>query len=281
MLVLAANYLQRDIYFIGQPLENHLPWHCCVYRPSSMSKANQVIETGDQILLTVSDCVELIASAKIEDPLHFPLILRFTDRQYSAYVHCTRTIPGYTGVSAGDSSGEDMNISQDDLSDEEMKGDDDSSAGCSVPQLGSAGGGHRELSTRLAAAEITHTLRRAIQLILRCSASSHYPALLEFLVNTVAVSSAAAQLRFGATDLVQLSPADIRLIQLEFHIPDTVMIQWHSWAAERAYHSNDLIGAPDSRLSQGTGPGSVPCASVSAESSGSSAPPLSLPATPF
>ena len=136
------------------------------------------------------------------------------------------------------------------------------------------------MSTRLAAADITHTLRRATQLILQCSASSRYPAILNFLVNSVAVSSAAAQLRFGATDLVQLSPADIRLIQLEFHIPDTVMIQWHSWAAERAYHSNDLIGAPDSRLSQGTGPGSVPCESVSADSSGGSSPPLSLPSTP-
>ena len=88
-----------------------------------------MIETGDQLLLTVSDCVERIESAKIEDPLHFPLILWFTDCQYSAYVHCTRTIPADTEVSAGDSSSEDMDISQEDLSDEEMKGDDGSSAG--------------------------------------------------------------------------------------------------------------------------------------------------------
>lgn len=35
------------------------------YRPSSMSKANQVVEIGDRFILTVSDCVGMIATAKI------------------------------------------------------------------------------------------------------------------------------------------------------------------------------------------------------------------------
>ena len=109
---------------------------------------------------------------------------------------------------------------------------------------------------------MTQTLRPAIQLIPRCSTSSQYPKLLDFPVYTIAVSSAAAQISFGATDLLQLSPADIRLLQLDFHIPDTAMSEWNTWAGG-ASHSDDLIGAPDFRLSQGTGSGSVPCATVS------------------
>ena len=49
MLLTAANFLQRDVYVIWQPNESHHPWHCCVYRPSSMTKANKVVETGEQL----------------------------------------------------------------------------------------------------------------------------------------------------------------------------------------------------------------------------------------
>ena len=44
-------------------------------------------------------------------------------------MHGTRSVPADPEVSAGDSSGEDMDISQDDLSDEEIKEDDDGSDG--------------------------------------------------------------------------------------------------------------------------------------------------------
>ncbi|TDH68437.1 uncharacterized protein CCR75_003567 [Bremia lactucae] len=68
------------------------------------------------------------------------------------------------------------------------------------------------------------TLRQDIQLILRCSASSRYPALLEFLVNMVAASSAGTQLRLMTTNLLQTSPAETQRLQLDYRIPDTVMI---------------------------------------------------------
>ena len=54
-----------------------------------MSKTFQVIKTDEKIILTVSDCVDLMLTAKKGEPLHFYIILWYTDRQYSAYVHCT------------------------------------------------------------------------------------------------------------------------------------------------------------------------------------------------
>ena len=112
MLLTAANFVQRDVYVVGQPSDFLHPWHCCVYRTSSMTQANRVIETGEQLILTVSECVERIATAKRANPSHFPLILRYTDRHYSAYVHCTLPGPSDSGVSGDDGSGEDMDISQ-------------------------------------------------------------------------------------------------------------------------------------------------------------------------
>ncbi|TDH67160.1 uncharacterized protein CCR75_009301 [Bremia lactucae] len=105
------------------------PWNYCLYRPSSMTKANNVIETGEQLILTVSACVEMIATAKRADPINFPLILRYTDRHCLFYVHCTLPGPHDSGVSADDGSGEDMDISQDEISKKEMKGEDESLAG--------------------------------------------------------------------------------------------------------------------------------------------------------
>ena len=121
---MTAKFLQSVIYVLGQPIELHLSWHRCVYRPSSMNKTNKVIETGKQFILTVSECVELIATAKRGELLQFPLIL-YKDRHYLAYVHCTVLVPGDTIASTADSSGEDMDISQDEMSDEEMKEDDE------------------------------------------------------------------------------------------------------------------------------------------------------------
>ncbi|TDH72924.1 hypothetical protein CCR75_005508 [Bremia lactucae] len=76
MLLMAANFLQRD--------------------------ANKVIETGDQLILTISECVEMIATAKRADPINLTLILWYTDRHYSAYVHCTLPGPHDSGVLADD-----------------------------------------------------------------------------------------------------------------------------------------------------------------------------------
>ncbi|TDH67013.1 hypothetical protein CCR75_000057 [Bremia lactucae] len=128
MLLTAANFLQRD-YVIGQPSDIPHPWNCCLYRPSSMSKAKKVIETGEQLILTVSECVEMIATAERADPINFPLTLRYIDRHYSAYIHCTLPGPHDSGVLADDGSSEIMDISQDEISDDVMKGEDDGLAG--------------------------------------------------------------------------------------------------------------------------------------------------------
>ena len=118
-----------------------------------------------------------------------------------------------------DSSGEDMDISQDEMSDEEMKEDDEGLAEVvGVDTWPLWGGDISELSTRLATGNITYTLRRDIKLIIRCLAASRYPALLELLVNTVATSSADAQLRLLATDLLQISPAAIQRMQIDYNI---------------------------------------------------------------
>ena len=90
-----------------------------------MNETNKVIETVKQLILTVSECLELIATAKQGDQLQFPFTLRYTDRHYSAYVHCTVPVPGGAMVSTADSSGKDMDISQDKMSDDEMKEDDE------------------------------------------------------------------------------------------------------------------------------------------------------------
>ena len=191
-----------------------------------MNKTNKVIETGKQFILTVSECVELIATAKRGELLQFPLIL-YKDRHYLAYLHCTVLVPGDTMASTADSSGEDMDISQDEISDDKMKEDDEGLAevvGADTSPLW--GGDISELSTRLAACNITYTLRRDIRLIIRCSAASRYLALLEFLVNIVATSSADAQLHLLATDLLQISKAAIQRIRIDYNVSGTMMGQW-------------------------------------------------------
>uniref|UniRef100_A0AAV1V1V1 Uncharacterized protein n=1 Tax=Peronospora matthiolae TaxID=2874970 RepID=A0AAV1V1V1_9STRA len=118
---------------------------------------------------------------------------------------------------ADDGSGEDMDISQDEISDEEMKGEDDGPAGV----VGAAvwprwEGDINKLSTSLAAGDITYTLRREIWLVLRFSASSRFPALLDFLVNSAVVSSADTQLRLMDTILLQTNPAVTQRLQLGY-----------------------------------------------------------------
>ncbi|TDH66306.1 hypothetical protein CCR75_005509 [Bremia lactucae] len=63
---------------------------------------------------------------------------------------------------------------------------------------------------------MTYTLRQDIHLNLRWS---RYPALLEFLVNTVAASSADTQLRLMTTNLLQTSPAETQRLQLAYRLP--------------------------------------------------------------
>ena len=64
-------------------------------------------------------------------------------------------------VSVDDGSGEDMDISEGEISDEEMKGEDDGQAGV-VGAATQPRWGRNKLSTILAASVITYTLRRDI-----------------------------------------------------------------------------------------------------------------------
>ena len=192
--------------------------------------------------MTVSECVERIATCKRANTPHFPLILRYTNRHYSAYVHCTLPGPSDSVVSVDDGSSEDMDISEGEISDEEMKGEDDGQAGVVGAATQPRWGDINELSTRLAASAITYTLPRDIQLIFRCSAASRDTDLLDFLVNTVVAFSPNTQLRLLAKNLQRISSADTLRLQLEYNISDTVFNQWQSWAAERGLIRTSVWG---------------------------------------
>ena len=138
----------------------------------------------------------------------------------------------------------------------------------------------KELSTRLTASDIKYTLRRDIKLILRCSASTRYPAHLDFVVNTVAASSADTQLSLLAIDFLHTSPPETQRLQLDNHVPDTVINQWKSWAADRVNHSDDRVGDADLQQSQSPdSSGNIPERTVADSSTGTVPPqlPLNLP----
>uniref|UniRef100_A0AAV1TEJ9 Uncharacterized protein n=1 Tax=Peronospora matthiolae TaxID=2874970 RepID=A0AAV1TEJ9_9STRA len=77
-----------------------------------MTKARRVIETGEQIILTVQECVEKIRAVNGDRSSPPPLIHKYEDGHYSAFVHRLPTLDKATGdernVDRGNSSGEDM-----------------------------------------------------------------------------------------------------------------------------------------------------------------------------
>ena len=52
------------MYVLGYNMVDLLHWHCRMFRPSSMKRVSMVIETRDQVMLTVQMCIEQIVEDK-------------------------------------------------------------------------------------------------------------------------------------------------------------------------------------------------------------------------
>ena len=49
--------------------------------------AKQIIETGEQLILSVEECRRLIAQDKQNEDGQWPIVLHYTNRHYSAFIH--------------------------------------------------------------------------------------------------------------------------------------------------------------------------------------------------
>ena len=86
-LCMAANFMRRNIYVIAKSGDGGNDWQCSLYRPSSLSLCNKIIETGEQLILTVAECGSLIAQDKQNEDDQWPIVLHYADRHYSAFIH--------------------------------------------------------------------------------------------------------------------------------------------------------------------------------------------------
>ena len=84
---MAANFLRRNIYVIAKGGDGGNDWQCSLYRPSSLSRCNKIIETGKQLILTVAECGSLFAQDKQNEDGQWPIVLHYADRHYSAFIH--------------------------------------------------------------------------------------------------------------------------------------------------------------------------------------------------
>ena len=87
MVVMAANFIKRSIYVLAYDMHGSQTWSCSLFRPSTMTRSSKVIETGEQLAFIVEECVALIQKDKQDFGLNLPLVLRFWEEHYSAFVH--------------------------------------------------------------------------------------------------------------------------------------------------------------------------------------------------
>ena len=86
LLSTVANFLNRPIYVLGYDPAMQQTWACSQYRPCTITHANKLYKTSQQINLTLDQCIEAIRLAKTQDTCK-PLVLRYWGEHYSAYVH--------------------------------------------------------------------------------------------------------------------------------------------------------------------------------------------------
>ncbi|KAG3145478.1 hypothetical protein PC128_g24215 [Phytophthora cactorum] len=67
-------------------VQGDFKWQCVMYRPSTMTRYNNVIETGNQVVLSISECINTSRREKRQGE-RTPLVLQFWGRHYSAFVH--------------------------------------------------------------------------------------------------------------------------------------------------------------------------------------------------
>ena len=78
-LCMAANFLRRNIYVIAKGGDGGNDWQCSLYRPSSLSRCNKVIETGEQLIRMVAERGSLIAQDKQNEDGQWPIVLHYAD----------------------------------------------------------------------------------------------------------------------------------------------------------------------------------------------------------
>ncbi|KAG3054713.1 hypothetical protein PC122_g21937 [Phytophthora cactorum] len=67
-------------------VQGDFKWQCVMYRPSTMTRYNNVIETGNQVVLSISECINISRREKRQGE-RTPLVLQFWGRHYSVFVH--------------------------------------------------------------------------------------------------------------------------------------------------------------------------------------------------
>ena len=79
--------------FAPARLEGLAPtWHCRKFTPTTVTRNRRVIETAAEYPLSVSDLMDEVVAATIDNPARPPLLLRYWGRHYSAYIHSGQTL---------------------------------------------------------------------------------------------------------------------------------------------------------------------------------------------
>ncbi|KAL3667570.1 hypothetical protein V7S43_007124 [Phytophthora oleae] len=66
LMAMAANFLQRPIFVMAYNIDGKRQWNCNMYRPSTATGGSKVFETGQQLMLTVQECVAQIRAHKCQ-----------------------------------------------------------------------------------------------------------------------------------------------------------------------------------------------------------------------
>ncbi|OWZ11838.1 hypothetical protein PHMEG_00015082 [Phytophthora megakarya] len=89
-LLVAANLLQRDIFVLGKDAMGVKGWQCTRFTFGTRTKDKEAFVKGLQYSLEISACIQLLVDAKkkaIDEELPMPIVLKYTNEHYSAYVH--------------------------------------------------------------------------------------------------------------------------------------------------------------------------------------------------
>lgn len=242
-LSMAANFLKRTIYVLAHNTEGDDKWNCTLYRPSTITRCNRVIETGQQIILTVQECIGRLREEKKQDHVG-PIVLRFWGRHYSAFVHAP----------AAATTLREQHLTKEEEYDMEDADRDDTKAERSSTTPRSQGeasqdprepetwdGSLEPLQQRLKGMTIPHDLKREIQLILQVAEPARYTELLGFLVNTVASLSLPDQACLLNTNLEDESNPRVRDLQQRFQIPLIVLKQWQLRVQEHKDEAKERV----------------------------------------
>ena len=241
-LCMAANYLRRNIYVIAKVND----WQCSLYRPSSLSRCNKVIETGEQLIRMVAECGSLIAQDKQNEDGQWPIVLHYADRHYSAFIHRQKACqPNDSGSSTGpdakiikDSTCPDVVMNDvgaiiftervrahEEVTDESMSG------GHFEPWNTENGKGHlNELHERCQELSIPQRLQSAIHQIIDSKDPQRCRDWLLFLTATVPAISHKDQERIEITIVTDTTHSNVIQLQQQHHLAPCILQQQHHLA---------------------------------------------------